>query len=253
MKTAIIQMDIVWHDMDKNLNHADELINSLPGAELYLLPEMFPTGFSMHPEEIADGEGKVLGWMKNKSKEVGAALCGTAAVKYEGDYFNRMYFVTPDGKVETYDKRHLFSFAGEDKRYKAGDKRVVVEWKGVRILLQTCYDLRFPVFSRNQGDYDMAVYLASWPEARHEVWTTLLKARAIENQCYVAGVNRTGDDPQCHYIGGSAVIDPYGRYIAQCADNKEEVVSAEVDMERLERFRKKFPVLEDRDDIASLK
>ena len=247
MKTSIIQMNVEWHDMDKNLARADELINSLPGADLYLMPEMFSSGFSMNPQDIADRDGKVLQWMKRKSQECDAAICGTVVAEDDGNYYNRMYFVKPDGQVSVYDKRHLFSFAGEDKCYKAGEKRVVVEWRGVRILLQTCYDLRFPVFSRNQGDYDMAVYLASWPSVRHDVWITLLKARAIENQCYVAGVNRTGDDPNCNYMGGSAVIDPYGRYIARSADGTESATMAIVDMQRLMKFRKKFPVLEDRD------
>jgi len=247
MKISIIQMKVEWHDMEKNLIRADELINSLPGADLYLLPEMFSSGFSMDPQDIADSHGKVLEWMKRMSKQHEAALCGTVAVEENGNYYNRMYFVKPDGQVTVYDKRHLFTFAGEDKCYKAGEKRVVVEWKGVRILLQTCYDLRFPVFSRSQGDYDMAVYLASWPSARHDVWVTLLKARAIENQCYVAGVNRVGDDPNCHYLGGSAVIDPYGRYIARSADETESATMAIIDMQRLQKFRMKFPVLEDRD------
>ena len=249
MNTVIIQMDVAWHDIGSNLRHADDLVGKMSGADLYLLPEMFPSGFSMKPSEIADRNGQTLGWMRSKAAATGAALCGTVAVEEEGRFYNRMYFVKPDGDVTVYDKRHLFSYSGEDRCYTAGKDRMVVEWLGVRILLQTCYDLRFPVFSRNRGDYDMAVYLASWPESRNDVWTTLLKARALENQCYVAGVNRTGDDPFCHYTGGSRVVDPYGKCIAECSDDNESCASAFIDMERLNSFRKKFPVLEDGDLI----
>ncbi len=247
MKTAIIQMDISWQDCDNNLRHAGKLIDSLPDADLYLLPEMFTSGFSMKPSEITDSKGLVLRWMQGKATELGAAICGTTAVEDDGKFYNRMYFVKPGGAVEIYDKRHLFTYSGENRCYSAGEKRVVVEWLGVRILLQTCYDLRFPVFSRNLSDYDMAVYLACWPESRHDAWTTLLKARALENQCYVAGVNRSGDDPFCHYKGGSRVIDPYGKCIAECSDHIESCACTFIDMEQLKAYRKKFPVLEDGD------
>ena len=149
--------------------------------------------------------------------------------------------------MEYYDKHHLFTYGGEHNHYTAGDKRVVVEWRGVRILLEICYDLRFPIWSRNRGDYDMIIYVASWPTPRVEAWKALLVARAIENQCYVAGVNRVGDDPNCTYCGGSSIIDPYGRHLAICADSCECEASAEIDMEALEAFREKFPVLKDAD------
>ena len=137
----------------------------------------------------------------------------------------------------------------KDRRYTAGARRVVTEWRGVRFLLQVCYDLRFPVFSRNRGDYDVALYVANWPDSRRQVWDTLLRARALENQCYVIGVNRVGDDAQCHYDGGSAVIDAYGHSVAMAADGRQQVVTADIDMQRLQRFREKFPVLADRDDF----
>ena len=169
------------------------------------------------------------------------------AVHEDGKYYNRFHFVTPDGAVTTYDKKHLFTFGGEHERFTAGDKRVIVDYKGVRILLEICYDLRFPIWSRNRGDYDMIIYVASWPTPRVESWKALLTARAIENQCYVAGVNRVGTDPGNEYCGGSRVIDPYGKVIASCEDGKEMEAWAEVDLNVLEAFRAKFPVLDDAD------
>ena len=179
-----------------------------------------------------------------------AAVTGSVAVADGERYFNRMYFVRPDGGVEYYDKRHLFAMGGEADHYTAGRRRVVVEWRGVRILLQVCYDLRFPVFARSRGDYDMIIYAADWPAPRIAVWDTLLRARAIENQCYVAGVNRVGSDPWCSYCGHTALIDPYGRDTAVCPE-EETVVIGGIDMDFLRAFRKKFPVLDARDMWAA--
>ena len=164
-----------------------------------------------------------------------------------GRYYNRLCFVHPDGRVETYDKRHLFTYSGEHRHYTHGTRRVVVNFRGVRILLQVCYDLRFPVWSRNRGDYDVALYVASWPVGRIEAWSALLRARAIENQCYVVGVNRVGRDPVAEYSGASVVIDPYGRTVATCEDHHISAAEAVLDLERLAAFRRKFPVLEDGD------
>ena len=185
--------------------------------------------------------------MKRKAAAIDAAIAGSVAICKDGKYFNRFYFVKPNGEVTHYDKKHLFTYGGEHKRFTAGDKRVVVEFRGVRILLEICYDLRFPIWSRNHGDYDMILYVASWPTPRVAAWSALLVARAIENQCYVAGVNRVGTDPACQYCGGSVVIDPYGKTIASCADNQECEASAEINIEALEAFRQKFPVLNDAD------
>jgi predicted amidohydrolase len=158
-----------------------------------------------------------------------------------------MYFVRPDGTFDYYDKRHLFSYAGENKDYVAGDRRVVVELCGVRFMLQVCYDLRFPVFVRNHKDYDAIIYVANWPKKRRDVWQTLLKARAIENQCFVVGVNIVGSDKNCDYVGDSVIIDAYGNAIAECTPEMVGTAAAELDMEALNRFRKKFPVLDDAD------
>lgn len=248
MRVTILQRDIVWGEPATNIERADKAISENAGADLYILPEMFSTGFCTLPEGIAESEGLSLDWLKAKSAAMNAAIAGSVATEEQGKYYNRFYFVKPDGSVEYYDKRHLFTYGGEHNHYTAGDKRVVVEWRGVRILLEVCYDLRFPIWSRNRGDYDMIIYVASWPTPRVEAWKALLVARAIENQCYVAGVNRVGDDPNCTYCGGSSIINPYGRHMAICADNCECEVSAEIDMEALEAFREKFPVLKDADN-----
>lgn len=248
MKVSILQQDIVWADVQENIRKADEAIDSNPGADLYVLPEMFSTGFCTSPEGIAeDSDGHSLGWMKAKAAQTGAAIAGSVAVCENDRYYNRFYFVKPDGSVIYYDKKHLFTYGGEHEYFTAGSERVVVQFKGVRILLEVCYDLRFPVWSRNRGDYDMIIYVASWPTVRVGAWKALLVARAIENQCYVAGVNRVGADPYNAYSGGSMVIDPYGKTLAEPEDGVESVASAEIDMDVLEAFRKKFPVLDDSD------
>lgn len=248
MKITILQRDIEWVNPALNVQRAEVAIDRNAGADLYLLPEMFSTGFCTQPEGIAESsDSDTLKWMKRKAAEIDAAIAGSVAVEQEGKYYNRFYFVKPDGSVKYYDKKHLFTYGGEHLRFTAGDERVVVEWRGVRILLEICYDLRFPIWARNRGDYDMILYVASWPTPRVAAWSALLVARAIENQCYVAGVNRVGTDPACEYCGGSVIIDPYGKTIAACADNTECEATAVVDMEVLEAFREKFPVLKDAD------
>ena len=250
MKITILQRDIVWANHEENVKRADAAIDAQPGADLYVLPEMFSTGFCTEPKNIAEtADSDTLHWMLKKSAQLDAAIAGSVAV-YEADaYYNRFYFVKPDGSYSCYDKKHLFTYGGEHKKFTAGNQRVVVEFRGVRFLLSVCYDLRFPVWTRNRGDYDMILYVASWPTSRVEAWKTLLRARAIENQCFVAGVNRVGSDPACEYCGGSAVIDAYGRTLSACEDGCEEAVSAEIDMEKLQAFREKFPVLHDADDF----
>ena len=248
MKISIIQQDIVWADVAENIRKADAAVDAQPGSDLYVLPEMFSTGFCTLPEGIAEeAGGPALQWMKAKAVQTGAAIAGSVAVHEGGRHYNRFYFVKPDGTVAQYDKKHLFTYGGEHEHFTAGDKRVVVEHKGVRILLEVCYDLRFPVWTRNHGDYDMILYVASWPTVRVEAWKALLAARAIENQCYVAGVNRVGNDPTNEYSGGSMVIDPYGKIVASCDDGVEMAASADIDMDMLEAFRVKFPVLNDSD------
>ncbi|MBQ4916619.1 MAG: amidohydrolase [Muribaculaceae bacterium] len=248
MKITILQRDIEWANPSVNINRADEVIDRNPGSDIYVLPEMFSTGFCTNPEGIAESDNsETLQWLKRKAAAIDAAIAGSVAVTKDGKFYNRFYFVKPDGSVTHYDKKHLFTYGGEHKRFTAGNERVVVEFRGVRILLEICYDLRFPVWARNRGDYDMILYVASWPTPRVSAWSALLVARAIENQCYVAGVNRVGNDPACQYCGGSVVIDPYGKTIAACTDNLECEATATIDIEALEAFRAKFPVLNDAD------
>ena len=247
MKILLLQTDIVWQSPEANREHIDELIKDAT-ADLIILPEMFTTGFCTSPKEIAESAcGETFDWMRGVAKTKNAAVAGSIAMEENGRFFNRFYFVRPNGSYDTYDKRHLFSFAGEHKEYEAGQERVIVEHLGFRILLQVCYDLRFPVFSRNRNDYDMIIYVANWPVQRIEAWNILLKARAIENACYVAGVNRVGYDPHCKYNGSSVLLDYMGKEIAAATCRKEEIVFGEIDREALIAFRKKFPVLDDAD------
>lgn len=241
MKIRYIQTDIVWADPQANTAALDRILESLPKADLFVLPEMFTTGFATHPEGIAEDNEYGLGWMKAKAMALDCAIAGSISTKDNGKFYNRFYFVTPDS-VTRYDKHHLFTYSGEHERYTAGDSRVEVEWRGVRFRLSVCYDLRFPAWLRNNPDrpYDVLLCVASWPESRAEAWKALVRARAIENQSFVVAVNRTGTDPSCKYSGDSAIIDAYGREVP----NGEEL-----DIKALEEFRNKFPVLKDADKI----
>ena len=251
MKIALVQYDIAWADPEANRERLDGILGTLDeSVDLCVLPEMFSTGFATQPEGIAEDEPcATLGWMKSRAAAKDCAIAGSVALHVGGSYVNRFYFVKPDGEVTVYDKRHLFTFGGEHRRFTRGEERVIVEWRGVRFLLGVCYDLRLPVWSRNRRDYDAAIYEASWPSVRQYPWDTLLRARAIENQCFVLGVNRVGTDPSCEYGGGTVLIDPYGNAVATCPYGEERVIEGEMDMDALEAFRQKFPVLEDADDF----
>ena len=253
MRVSILQTDINWGKPSVNQLNAEKIIDGLPQTDLIVLPETWSTGFAVNPEGIAENEGKDKAcdsarWMKRIAQERNIAICGSISVKTtENTYANRMYFVYPDGTVETYDKRHLFTPGGENLKYTTGKKRCIAEYCGTRFLLQICYDLRFPVWTRNKGDYDAIIYVANWPKSRHDVWTTLLKARAIENQCYVIGVNRVGEDKSCKYAGGSIIVNPYGKTVCQCEDNVKSCATGNIEMLMLEKFRESFPVLDDAD------
>lgn len=250
MKITLLQTDPVWGSPEENMGKAAALIGTAGPSDLYVLPEMWSTGFTMQPELHAEQEpGKALEWMKAISGRTGAAVAGSIAVLSDGKYRNRLYFVKPDGETVWYDKHHLFTYSGEDGHYVPGDERVDVEWKGLRFRLAVCYDLRFPMWCRNRGDYDVLVFVASWPHRRSDAWKLLLRARAIENQCYVVGVNRCGTDPSCRYSGDSAAIDAYGRTLAECRSGEVDFCSFETDMDELEGFRASFPVLRDADKI----
>lgn len=225
------------------------LIAQCATSRLVVLPEMFTTGFCTDPRVGAESGEQTLAWMQQMASRYGVALAGSVAVELDGDYYNRLYVVEPDGRYSKYDKRHLFTFAGEHHNYKAGDQRGIVEIEGVRILLLICYDLRFPVWSRNRGDYDMILCVANWPRARRAPWDLLLRARAVENLSYVCGVNIVGSDPNVDYSGGTAAIDFLGNVIASVPDDQEGVATVEIDMEALRNFRAKFPALNDADNF----
>lgn len=228
------------------------MIKQAPRSGLYILPEMWNTGFAAAPFGIAEKleeckKSGSLNWMTNMAMKYNAAICGSLALETEsGKYANRCYFVRPDGSYSSYDKKHLFFGGGENINYTAGNKRTIIEYKGIRFMLLVCYDLRFPVWARNEKDYDAIICVANWPEARQEAWETLLKARAIENQSYVLGANRVGKDSLCKYSGGSCIVSPYGKLLSLCG-NAEGFATAELDIEGLNKFRKAFPVLTDRD------
>lgn len=250
MKISLLQQDIVWGDAHANHMAAEEAILAAPKSDLYVLPEMWSTGFATEPKGVAEADGRSLSFMQQMADRMDAAIAGSIATEVDGRYYNRFYFVKPGTETPAcYDKHHLFTYSGEHHRYTAGKERVVVEWRGVRFLLQVCYDLRFPVFSRNAAEgsdaYDVALYVASWPTSRRGPWDALLRARAIENQCYVCGVNRVGNDPACNYNGGTVIIDAYGRTVAACPDGEVSAICADIDMEKLTAFRQKFPVLYD--------
>ena len=248
MKISLIQTDIVWGDPQANCEHLDSLLASAEPAELYVLPEMFSTGFATLPNATVEHEPSAgLAWMQRKAKELHAAIAGSIALEVGEKCANRFYFVRPDGTYEQYDKRHLFGYGGEGERFQAGGERVIVKYLGVRFLLAVCYDLRFPVWLRSRDDYDVMLLVASWPDVRRFAWDTLSRARAIENACYVAAVNRVGSDPACTYNGGTAWIGPYGETLAQAEDGAEGVVCGEIDLARIASYHQKFPVLSDAD------
>ena len=247
MKVVALNQNIVWKNKAENFELIESEFENVE-ADLFLLPEMFSTGFCMEAEEIADKNSESLDFLKRMAQNKQAAFCGSASVEENGQFFNRMYFVKPDGTYNFYDKRHLFSFSGEDKVYTKGKERVIVEYLGFRILLQVCYDLRFPVFSRNVGDYDVALYVANWPEKRVAAWEHLLKARAIENLSYVFGLNRLGTDGNdLFYQESSHCFFANGEEIAEKENN---LLFAVLDLEQLNDFRKHFQFLNDRDDFV---
>ncbi|REC73540.1 nitrilase family protein [Chryseobacterium elymi] len=247
MRIAGLNLDIVWKNKDKNFQLIEDQFKDVE-ADIFLLPEMFSTGFCMDAAEVSDRNEESLEFLKKISKEKNAAVCGSAPVEQGGKFYNRMYFVQPGLETVFYDKRHLFSFSGEDKVYSPGDKRVIVNYKGFRILLQVCYDLRFPVFARNNDDYDAILYVANWPEKRVGAWEHLLKARAIENLSFVFGLNRIGSDGNgLFYQESSHCFFADGTEISQKNGN---IVAAEWNMDELKDFRQHFQFLNDRDQFS---
>jgi omega-amidase len=250
MNATIVQSGLKWEERDTNLMHLSSLLeNTTPGSGIVVLPEMFTTGFTMNPAPLAEGmDGPTVRWMKEKAALGGYALCGSLIMEEDGKYFNRLLFVTPEGQVSSYDKRHLHSMSGEQTVYSRGNKRVVVSYHEFNFNLQVCYDLRFPVWSRNQGDTDVIIYSANWPSVRSSIWKALLVARAIENQCYVIGANRVGGSPDgITFTGDSAIIGPRGETLASLEPGAEGVVSAMLSIESLEKYRTEMPIWRDAD------
>lgn len=244
LRVTLVQSMLHWENANANRDLFVGKLDGLKGStDLIVLPEMWTTGFTMNTALAEAMDGETVCWMKEHAVRTDAAIYGSVIIAEGGKTYNRGLFVTPDGKVKHYDKRHLFRFARETDHYSAGRERIVVEWRGWRILLQICFDLRFPVFARNRGDYDAALYVANWPEARSYPWSQLLVARAIENQCYVVGLNRVGMDGKgLHYIGDSVAIDPKGQVMATCKPASDCITHAMFDAAALADFRAKFPV-----------
>lgn len=249
-----IQTQLFWEDVQKNLEHFDKKINEIDGPiDIIVLPEMFTTGFTMNPIKLAEQHGGTgLQWMLNKSKEKNCVIVGSISVIENNNYFNRLYWTSPDGTYEYYDKRHLFRMGNEHQYYKSGDKKLIIEYKGWKICPLVCYDLRFPVWSRNRKDstYDVLIYVANWPEVRSYPWKQLLIARAIENQAYVIGVNRIGEDGnQIKHSGDTAIINPRGEIISQTMAHQDRAETTNLSFNYLQEFRKVFPVMMDGDDF----
>ena len=249
-----IQSDLIWEEKSANLRQLEQKISTIPEkTEIVILPEMFSTGFSMNTAQLAEKmDGETISWMKRVSNENGIVLTGSLIIEAEGKYFNRLIWMLPNGQYGHYDKRHLFAYGEEDQHYSAGNKRLIASVKGWKINLLICYDLRFPIWARQQpkaAEYDVLIYVANWPERRSHAWKTLLCARAIENQSYVIGVNRTGTDGNnIYYSGNSLVIDPLGQVLYHMAD-EEDVFTITLQKEKLDEVRTKFPFWKDADDF----
>ena len=269
LSVTIIQAALTWENKEENLRKFEEKINAISGkTELVILPEMFSTGFSMKPKLLAEKmDGPTVQWMKKISSSKKVILTGSVIIEEGGRYFNRLIWMLPNGQYGTYDKRHRFAYAGEDAEYSAGTKRLIASVKGWKINLQVCYDLRFPVWARQQRkedveeqigkqegnlEFDVLIYVANWPEKRSHAWKTLLQARAIENQCYVIGVNRVGNDGNnIYHSGDSMVIDPLGAVLYH-KEKEEEVFTINLEKTTLDEVRSRFPFWKDADDFHIL-
>lgn len=256
LTVSLIQANLHWEDKAANLAMFDEKINSIKErTEVIVLPEMFSTGFSMQPERLAETmDGSAVQWMKKKAKEKNVIITGSLIIEEDGKYYNRLIWMLPNGTFGTYNKRHLFAFADEHNHYTAGDKRLIAQVKGWKICLTVCYDLRFPVWSRNTLQdngpaYDVLINVANWPERRSTPWKALLQARAIENQCYMIGVNRVGNDGNnIYHSGDSSLIDPVGEIIYR-KEHDEDIFTYTLSRTHLDDLRGRFPFLQDADEF----
>lgn len=257
---TLIQTNLHWEDKTANLAMLEEKIRSIRGkTELVVLPETFSTGFSMKPALLAETmDGETVRWMKRVAAEMKIILTGSLFIEENKHYYNRLVWMLPNGQYGLYDKRHRFAYAGEDEQFSAGSKRLIASVKGWKINLLVCYDLRFPVWARqapgpDEPEYDLLVYVANWPERRNHAWKTLLQARAIENQCYVVGVNRVGNDGNNnHHSGDSMIVDPMGEVLYTKKD-EEDIFTITLDKAQLNNVREKLPFLKDADVFVILK
>ncbi len=253
MKLSILQPDTLWEDKTSNFAILEKMISELDSnTDLIILPEMFTTGFTMNTAENGElSDGETYRWLKSISEKRLCGICGSYIVRSGRKFYNRWVFVAPESRSEYYDKRHLFSMGGEHLNFCPGNKRITFKFRGVRIFPEVCYDLRFPVWSSNTNNYDLLINSANWPQPRRDVWMTLLKARALENQCYVAGANRIGKDGMgISYSGDSRIISPRGEIMASAGKNTACTITAEISIPGLKKFRKNFPVLKDIDKFS---
>jgi predicted amidohydrolase len=254
LNITLIQSDLFWENVNSNLFNFGKLISNIKDTDIILMPEMFNTAFCPKSSHLAESmDGKTINWMKDISKAKGCAIVGTLMIKEGGNIFNRLVWISKNGTIYTYDKHHLFSLIKEGKYITKGKERIIVELEGWKICPLICYDLRFPVFSRNDVEYDMLIYLANWPVKRIDAWDTLLKARSIENQCYTIGVNRVGEDGnEIPFNGHSKVFDAFGKELFSATENKEEVLQFEISLDDLKLKRRQMNFLEDRDNFSLL-
>jgi omega-amidase len=256
LSVAALQSDLHWQDLTKNQEmFALQIAEAAKTSKIILLPEMFTTGFSMQAEQLAETmQGSTIEWMRNLAVQHKVIIGGSLIIKDGGHFFNRFIWMQPDGKYYQYDKRHLFSYAQEDKHYTAGNSRIIVQAAGIKFAIQICYDLRFPVWSRQSEDYnyDVLVYVANWPQLRIAAWDALLKARAIENQSYVIGVNRVGTDGNGNYYNGSSAVIDFAGNVLQHAVDAPAILHSQIDLEPLIQFRTKFAFLNDKDGYTIL-
>ncbi|WP_269685943.1 nitrilase family protein [Flavobacterium lacustre] len=251
MKTALIQSEIIWENPEANRNYFEQKINAISESiDLIVLPEMFTTGFTMNPETVAEAmDGKTMGWLQSLAKAKKTAIIGSLIIAENNNFYNRLVFVFPSGEIQFYDKRHLFTLAGEDKVYTSGTQKLIVDYLGWKICPLVCYDLRFPVFARNIENYDLLLYVANWPKPRINAWDILIKARSVENMCYTIGVNRNGvDNANLEYVGHSQAVDFLGNYILE-PQEIDGVFIVEFDKEKMNNARNKLGFLNDRDSF----
>jgi predicted amidohydrolase len=253
LNIALIQANLLWENTQGNLNYFDKKIESISSdIDVVVLPEMFSTGFSMNPTSLFETmDGVSISWMQKTALKRQLAVVGSLIIKESDTYYNRLIFVHPNGEIHTYDKRHLFTYGGEDKVYSSGNERLTLEYKGWKICPMICYDLRFPVWSRNSDEYDILIFIANWPKPRISAWDTLLKARAIENMCYTIGVNRVGvDGNNLEYIGHSQAIDMLGEEMIHIDNENETVFEVHLDKNKLNESRNRFGFLNDKDSFS---